>query len=98
MESMMSSSRSISPRLAVLIVGLVLVLLGVIVWLYAGFSVSNLENALTKPGLAQEDYWRLEGSLKWWIDASLNLYYPLAAILIAVGASVFLFLLLVWRR
>ena len=63
----------------VLVIGIVLTVAGVSLWGLTLYNILTREQALSDTNLSVEERWRVGGSLRWWRDFSVRLYYPLAA-------------------
>lgn len=87
-------SKNSAVRAVALWVGIVFLIIGVGLWLCTSSIIKGHEQMLNHQNLSQQDRWRYEGSLEWWRGTSMTLYYPLAAILIAIGFVAILLLLL----
>jgi hypothetical protein len=72
----------------IFLVGIVLILAGQSLYRYADQTISNLEAKLSPNSLSQNQYWGIEGSLKWWRNALVSTYGPISLYLEAAGIVV----------
>jgi len=90
----MLKSKIAATRAVILWVGIVFLIIGAGLWLFTSSIIQGHEQVLSHPNLSEQDKWRYEGSLKWWRGTSMTLYYPMAAILIAIGFVAIILLIL----
>ena len=76
------------------ITGAILLLAGIILWLYTDATIQNLQQILQDPNLTQDDRNKAQGSLDWWTNAKTTLYYPTAITLITIGLIALLYVAL----
>jgi hypothetical protein len=65
--------------------GIILLTIGISLWLYTDFVIRGHEQLLNNTELTQEERWKIEGSLQWWITAKETRYEPLTIILVTIG-------------
>lgn len=70
--------------------GVLLLIMGIGLWLYANSVIQGHEQLLNNPDLTPEETWRYEGSLQWWRIAYTTTFHPLAVILITIGLNALL--------
>ena len=73
--------------IVIFFVGIVLILSGQSIYNYANRTINDLEAQLS-PSLSQNEYWRIEGSLKWWRNALVSTYAPISLYLQEAGIAV----------
>ncbi len=84
-------SRVEKAVIAVFIVGVALIIAGQSVYRYASTMISGLEARLS-PSLPLDEYWIVEGSLKWWRPALISIYGPVSLYLMVAGIALLAFL------
>jgi len=79
-----------SGKIAVIVfcVGVILILAGQSLYRYANQTISDLETKLSQADLFTNEYYALEGSLRWWRTAIVSTYGPISIFLIAAGITV----------
>lgn len=78
----------------IFLTGAILTIVGVALWVYTDGVIRAHKQALQNPNLTQQERWALEGSLRWWINAELTLYGPVAITLITAGIIALLYVIL----
>jgi len=66
------------------LIGSIFFILGIATWAYTHYVIVTLENSLNG-SLAQEEEWRISGSLAWWKISQATTLNPLSATLICIG-------------
>lgn len=86
----MSTQKSLTKNLSkqIIAVGISLLLLGFSLWGISIFMIQQREQLLANGGLNPEDVWAYESSLEWWQDTYDTLFFPLAIVLIVLGAII----------
>ena len=70
---------------SILVIGIVFIVTGVSVGSLTWHSILTREQTLYDPNLSADERWQAEGSIRWWIDLSLRLSYPLATVFLIGG-------------
>jgi hypothetical protein len=76
------------------IIGAILLLAGLIIWLYTDSIIQNLQQTLQNTNLTQQQRWQTQGSLEWWTNTKTTLYDPTAITLITTGLIALLYVTL----
>ncbi len=82
-------------RFIVFLAALVMIIVGLGVVFFTMVNIQDRENALKDSSLPQEERWAVEGSLQWWRQESMSMFYPASAILIVLGVTAILYVVLV---
>ena len=76
------------------LIGAIVLVSGVIVYLYPYSAISGLREKLLDPSLSQQERWQYDGALTWWTAQQSTILIPVFAVLVITGFLILVFAML----